>query len=197
MTESAKQTLRIFIAAAALVVATRAFSAQSLEDQIGEAVLAAPESLRAGATIVIYDDAGKRSVLRHGTNSLICEPDGPQPTFRVECYHESWQPVSDRMHKWFAEGKTVEEAIALYEAERKAGEHEDFTPGAIQYLLTGRDRKTAKLSMTIRLPYATPDTVGIPAEERAEGPWLMWPGTPGAHIMIDSLRRGPEKYPGQ
>jgi len=101
------------------------------------------------------------------------------------------------MNVWFAEGNALEQALVLYEAARKAGELEDFAPGAIQYLLVGPERESAKLSMSIRLPYATPDSVGIPAEERSEGPWLMWAGTPGAHIMIDSLGRGPKKYPGQ
>ncbi len=197
MKENRRLNLRFLIAAAVLFVSPRAYTAQSLEDQIAEAILAAPDSMRADATIVFYDRAGKRNLIREGTNSLICEPDAPQPGFRVQCYHESWQPVMDRMNVWFAEGNTLEEAMVLYEVARKAGELEDFVPGAIQYLLAGPERESAELSMSIRLPYATSDSVGIPDEERSKGPWLMWAGTPGAHIMIDSLRRGPKKYPGQ
>jgi len=197
MTKRTRHKLQFLIAAGLLSVTASAYTAQSIEEQINEAVLAAPDPMRADATVVVYDRMGKRSLLRAGTNSLVCEPDGPQPGFRVQCYHDSWQPAMDRMSAWFAEGKTLEEAMVLYEAARKAGEFEDFTPGAIQYLLAGSDRENAKLSLTIRLPYATPESVGIPDEERAEGAWLMWAGTPGAHIMVDSVRRGPEKYPGQ
>ena len=67
MTERTRRTLRILIVAAASVAATKASSAQPVEDKIAQALQAAPESLRADATIVVYDDAGNRTTLRQGT----------------------------------------------------------------------------------------------------------------------------------
>ena len=64
--------------------------AQSVTDQIAEATLAAPEPLRNGARVIVRDTEGRPTILRAGTNSLICEPDGPQPGFGVECYPVSY-----------------------------------------------------------------------------------------------------------
>ena len=42
---------------------------------------------------------------------------------------------------------------------------------------------------TVYTPNATPETTGITAVPNA-GPWLMFPGTPGSHIMITPPRGG-------
>ena len=47
-------------------------TAQTVTDQITEAVLAAPEPLRDGARVIVRDDEGHPTILRAGTNSLIC-----------------------------------------------------------------------------------------------------------------------------
>ena len=39
-------------------------------------------------------------------------------------------------------------------------------------------------SRVIYTPFATPET-GLPIRPVPGGPWLMFPGTPTAHIMID------------
>jgi len=178
--------LLALVLAATSFTATNRGLAQSVEDKVDQALLAAPESLRDDATVVEYAIAGQRTTLRQGTNSLVCEPDKPEPGFRVQCYHKSWQPVRDRMQKWAADGKTAEESLALFDEALASGELEDFVPGAIQYLLAGPDGESAELRLTIRLPNATAESVGIPTQERTDGPWLMWAGTPRAHIMLPS-----------
>lgn len=41
------------------------------------------------------------------------------------------------------------------------------------------------LRWVVYTPWATPETTGLPLSPQAPGaPWLMFPGTPGAHIMI-------------
>ncbi len=40
-------------------------------------------------------------------------------------------------------------------------------------------------------PWATLESTGLPARPTGPGaPWLMFPGTPGAHIMITPPRAG-------
>ena len=150
-------------------------TAQTVTDQITEAVLAAPESLRAG------------------TNSLICEPDGPQPGFGVECYHRSFQAVMDWTYRRLAEGaRTYREAYA------DGGPDADINAGAMQYALIGQTKEDAVQTMSIKLPYATADSTGLPIEERNNGPWLMWGGTAAAHIMFSTKPPGvPDEYPGR
>jgi hypothetical protein len=42
----------------------------------------------------------------------------------------------------------------------------------------------------IYIPYATPESTGLPAKPGAPGmPWIMNPGTHRAHIMIDPPKK--------
>jgi hypothetical protein len=40
----------------------------------------------------------------------------------------------------------------------------------------------------IYTPGATPESTGVPTTPGPGAPWLMFPGTPGAHIMISPAR---------
>jgi hypothetical protein len=42
-------------------------------------------------------------------------------------------------------------------------------------------------------PFATPETTGLPTAPVPGGPWLMFPGKPTAHIMINPARPAPPK----
>ena len=54
----------------------------TVDDQIAQAVEVLPEDLRAGATVVAYDQAtGARKVLRQGTNFIECQPRNPDDGF--------------------------------------------------------------------------------------------------------------------
>ncbi|MEZ5313622.1 MAG: hypothetical protein R2862_08215 [Thermoanaerobaculia bacterium] len=70
------------------------------EVQIAAALQAAPEDRRAGATVLGYtalDPASVVSVLRQGTNDLVCLADDPRDDrFSVACYHESLEPFMRR-----------------------------------------------------------------------------------------------------
>ena len=178
----------------ALLTATSVTTmAQSVEDTINEALLAAPEPLRAGATVIVRDDEGHPRVIREGTISLVCEPDGPQPGFGVECYHKSFQGVMDWTYQRLAQGaRTYREAYA------DGGPDVDISPGAVQYALIGPSQEEAVPTMSIKLPYATAESTGLSIEERADGPWLMWANSPAAHVMFTTKPPGvPDDYPGR
>ena len=64
------------------------------------------------------------------------------------------------------------------------------------YVLTGTafDSKTgqvtdAYLRWVIYLPFATPESTGLSTKPSENAPWLMFPGTPGAHIMINPPKK--------
>ena len=71
-----------YLLAAALTLMASAAMAQteSKDQQIADAVMAAPEALRAGATVVSYDAKGEPMVLRQGTNNITCTPNAPGGT---------------------------------------------------------------------------------------------------------------------
>lgn len=154
-------------------------------DKVAEAVLAAPKALRAGATVVEYDERGDRHVLRQGTNSLICEPDGPAEGFRVICYHESRVPQYNFERKLQAQGMDRMEVFKKRVAEVEAGRIPLPVAGQISYSLSGDDVATAtRRGQTVRMPYATSESTGLPTERGEDGIWLMQESTNRGHIMI-------------
>ena len=168
-------------------------AAQSVDDQIAEAVLAAPDSLRTGATVIVRDRQGIPTIIRHGSDELVCEPDRPGGGFAVECYHSSFQDVMDWMTQRLAEG-----ARSFPELFASGGPEADVSPGAVQYALVGPTREQAVRRLSINLPHATAESTGLPTEERLDGPWLMWAGTSAAHIMFGEIPQGiPATYPGR
>jgi hypothetical protein len=44
--------------------------------------------------------------------------------------------------------------------------------------------KDAGLLTVLYIPYATTESIGITSQPRDNGPWLMFPGTPKAHVMV-------------
>ena len=64
------------------------------------------------------------------------------------------------------------------------------------YILTGTgfDVNTGKvadayLRWVIYVPFATPESTGLSTKASDNAPWLMFPGTPGAHIMINPPKK--------
>lgn len=166
----------------------------SPEVQIASAVLAAPEAARSGAAVLGYDSAGELVTLREGRNGLVCLADDPEdPGFSVACYHESLEPYMARGRELRAQGVTDgtdRNRIRWEEADR--GTLEMPKAPATLYVLTGAGFdsssgfvREAYLRYVVYTPWATVEATGLPDRPMAPGsPWLMFPGTAGAHIMI-------------
>jgi len=162
------------------------------ESQIAAAVQAAPEDRRAGATVLGYDGAGAVVTLRAGTNDIVCLADDPKDaTVSVACYHKDLEPFMARGRELLAKG--------IKSKEREETRWKEIESGAIKmpreprtlHVLSGSgfDAATgtiaeAYLRWVIYTPFATPETTGLPIRPVPGGPWLMFPGTPTAHIMI-------------
>lgn len=169
-------------------VATAA--AESVDDQIAQAVLPLPEDLQAGATVVTYDPAtGVRKLLRHGTNSLECEPKNPADGF-TRCYSNLTVPRRELEAKLRAEKKSNKEIQDAVEAAIKAGTIKTPPFGTMSYRLSSNDGVIKRL-WVMSVPYATPESIGVSTVSQRDGalkgqglPWLMLAGTAGAHVMI-------------
>ena len=69
----------------------------SAENQIKAAVLAAPADKRAGAAVYGYNNKQELTLLRKGTNELVCVADDPsQKGFSASCYHRDLDPFMAR-----------------------------------------------------------------------------------------------------
>lgn len=187
-----KRVIGLAVAVAAVVAARPAaiVHAQGNDEKIAQAVLPLPEDLRAGATVVTYDEkTGDRVVLRQGTNFVECQPKNPKDGF-TRCYNKSLAPRRDMEAKLRAEGKSDKEVAADVQAALKDGRLKAPTWGTMSYRLSG-DEGRIKLLWVMSVPNATPDQVGVSTVSQRDAalkgngrPWLMLPGTPGAHIMI-------------
>jgi len=165
--------------------ATIAVSTQTNEQKISDAVKALPESMREGAAVVEYDADGYRTVLREGSNSLVCEPDDPNVEgFRVGCYHQNRIARLNFERQLAATGKSAAEIFQARSAKVDTGLLPLPVAGQMAYFLAGADEASATPTRSVRLPYATAESTGLPTERGQDGVWLMQAGTNRAHIMI-------------
>ncbi|RIA45436.1 hypothetical protein [Dichotomicrobium thermohalophilum] len=178
---------RIATASIALALTATAASAQSDEAKIKEALSAAPPQLRDEVTVRDLDG----TLLRQGESNYVCMP-GPQGFAGPMCLDEPWR-------QWFE----------AYQNQK------DFTPEriGISYMLAGDapgggasnsapyDKKpTPNNDWVVEGPHVmiiVPDDSileGLPVTPDTNGPYVMWPGTPYAHIMLPVDQR-PEQRP--
>lgn len=167
--------------------------------QIGAAVLAAPEDMREGATVLGFDSEGKIVTIREGTNNFYCIADNPnQKGFNVACYHKNLEPFMARGRALKAEGKKGGEIFEIREAEAKSGKLQMPEAPSTLYVYSGKDGQYneetgevtgASLRYVVYIPFATAESTGLPTKEVTPGgPWIMDPGTHRAHIMITPPR---------
>jgi hypothetical protein len=184
------------VAFVCVAVTVAPLTAQSPDptEQIAAAVLAAPEPLRDGAGVLGYDATGAVVTLRERANDLICLAAAPGAApWSVACYHKSLEPYMARGRALRAEGVTSEgELNSIRWREMEEGTLEKPDPMAVLYVLHGDGFDAASgevgnpfLRWVFYLPGATTGSTGLPAVPSGPGaPWLMFPGTQGAHIMV-------------
>lgn len=167
--------------------------------QIAGAVLAAPDDRRAGAKVLGWDAAGALVTLREGTNDQVCVADDPKAEgFNVACYHKDLDTFMARGRELTARGVTDDkqrDATRWKEVDDKKlvipnGKVLAVTTGTSFNPSTGQVAD-AYTRWVIYVPYATGDTTGLATRPAPGLPWLMDPGTAGAHIMISPVRPKP------
>lgn len=145
-----------------------------------------------------WDREANLTTLRDGTNEFVCLADDPHDQqWSVACYHRDLEPYMARGRELRADGATAETATAQRFEEVEEGKLE-LPEGKVLYVLHGsgwnvEDQAVEDpyLRWVIYRPWATAEETGLPTSPRSPGePWLMDPGTLGAHIMITPPRNG-------
>ena len=182
---------RVFTAATVAAVSLFAVTAmaQTPDARVAEALKPLPEDLKAGATVVAYDAAsGARQVLRQGTNQIECQPKAADGF--VRCYNKILAPRRDLEAKLHAQKKSDADVAAAVAEGQKAGTIPRPQFGTMSYRYSD-DPKRIKLLWVMSVPNATPESLGVSTTSQRDAalkgagqPWMMLPGTPGAHIMI-------------
>ena len=181
-------------AAAAQASAAPAVTVPSVEQQIAGAVLAAPDSLRAGAAVLGWQ-GGELVEIRKGTNEIICLADDPATErFQVACYQKSLEPFMARGRELHKQKMSHVQIDSLRLADVKAGRWQmPSNPTALYNLVAPKDSIDATTGLprggtrwyVVYIPYATEANSGFSLSADASGrPWLMNPGTPWAHLMV-------------
>ena len=164
--------------------------------QIKTALLAAPQEKRDGCTVLGYSPDKQLIVLKQGTNEMICLADNPdEPGFSVACYIRDLEPFMKRGRELRKQGIYGQQLIDEREKEVDAGTLQMPKQPATLYVYSAKQEdfdattgevKNGYLRYVIYIPYATAASTGLPEKPSAKGmPWIMYPGKPGAHIMIN------------
>lgn len=149
---------------------------------IANALSAAPASVAAGATVVGHD----QRVLRKGTTDWVCMPDMPDvPNDTPMCLDAPWRALIDAwMNKKLPSVKAVGFGYML-QADMPVSNTDPFAtaPSATnQWIPNGGPHVMMVLPDAKMLS-------GISTDPANGGPFVMWKGTPYAHVMIPTTKR--------
>lgn len=149
---------------------------------VASALSAAPPSVAAGATVMGHDGR----VLRKGTSDWVCMPDMPHvPNETPMCLDAPWRAFIDA---WMNKRTPTVTQLGfgyMLQEDMPVSNTDPFatapTP-ANQWIPRG-DPHVMVLVPDQRLLEA------LPTDPRSGGPFVMWKGTPYAHVMVPVVAR--------
>jgi len=175
----------VLLALAALATSTTVF-AQAAEDPIEKALMPAPRQMKDGATVIKWKPDFTYDVLRKGTNTLVCYDQSGCPTeqpFSVQCTSMANLPRVAQNKKFEAIADRDARQAALAAAE-KDGTRVKPEFGSLFITMSGADKDHTHTHMTVAVPGATTQSLGLPENNKQGGVWIMNAGTTTAHLMI-------------
>lgn len=175
---------RIVLSVLSVLVASTAF-AQTPDDAMERALAPAPRNMREAATVIKWKSDNTYDTLRKGTNRLVCyDRSGElgQPAFAVQCTGIANLDRIAQNRKFEAAPDKAARQAALDAAE-KDGTRVKPEFGSVWYTMSGADRATARTHITIAVPGATMQSLGLPDNPKQGGVWIMNAGTSTAHLM--------------
>ena len=150
------------------------------------ALLAAPGNLKDQATVIKWKPDQTYTTLRKGTNRLVCYDRSGFPLqqpFSIECTMLGNLDRAAQNMKIEALGDRAKAQAAFDEAE-KNGTRVKPEFGSVWYHSQGPDQARGRGHVTVAVPGATTQTLGLPDNGRGGGVWIMNAGTTTAHLMI-------------
>ena len=167
-----------------LAVSASAFAQAPDQAAIDKALLAAPGNLKAAAGVIKWKPDFTYDTVKKGTNRLVCYDrsgfPGQRP-FSLECTSLGNLDRAAQNLKFEAMGDKKQ---AMLDAAEKDGTRVKPEFGSVWYHLAGADREHANPHMTIAVPGATTQSLGLPDNNKSGGVWIMNAGTTTAHLMV-------------
>ena len=156
---------------------TSAKAGDTTQEKIARAMSAGPDSISESARIVDTDTQGNKVILREGSNGFTCMPGNPNVV------GEPPMCVDAASMQWFADAKAHKPKPT------------NTVPG-ITYMLAGATQRSDSdpndmTSMPIDVgphwmimwPF-DPKATGLPVTHKDTGAYIMWAGSPYAHVHI-------------
>lgn len=146
------------------------------------AMSAAPASIAESATIMSYemDADGKFVVLREGSNGWYCQPDNTEtPGNDPWCFDQAWM---DWVYA-FANGDEPKVTTPGITYMLQGGSDASNTDPLATEPAEGEDWVTTPPHVMLLLPGDLEQT-GFSTDRESGGPYIMWSGTPYAHVMV-------------
>lgn len=147
------------------------------QEIIKRASSAAPADISASATIVDHGADGKARQLRAGTNGWVCMAH-PE----AMCLDKQWQEWADA---WMNKRSPKISAVGVGYMLQGDGGASNTDPYA-----TAPSATNQWVVSPAHIMVLTPDTRqldALPTAPNNGGPWVMWKGTPYAHIMVPTM----------
>jgi len=161
------------------------------ETAVAAAISPLPPEYQSGAKVIAIDSSGKESVVKAGDGEMICLQPDLTGDFHAACYHRSLEPFMARGRELRAAGVKNGEVDSVRFREISEGTLTmPKEPAALyQYFGGHYDAATGKVVgaqslYVVYMPFATGKSTGLSEKPSETGPWLMFPGTPKAHIML-------------
>jgi hypothetical protein len=150
-------------------------------DRIGIAMSAAPPAIASAATIMDFDTAGKLVQLRAGTNGWLClADDSPAaPGDSPDCVDERWQQWFDAYEKRQVPSISGVGMAYMLRGSLTASNTDPFAetpPEGADWIVDGPHVMVIVPDPAMLDPF--------PADHRTGGPYVMYKGTPYAHLMV-------------
>jgi hypothetical protein len=152
-------------------------AADTIQEKIARAMSAGPDNVSKFSRIVDTDEQGKMVVLREGNNGFTCMPGNPKVVA------EPPMCVDAASMQWFADAKAHKSKPT------------NTVPG-ITYMLAGASQRSdSDPNDTTSMPIDVgphwmimwpfdPKTSGLPTTHQPTGAYIMWAGSPYAHLHI-------------
>jgi hypothetical protein len=168
--------LAVSVLIAALI--SSAFAQESKETKIKRAMSAGPPSIAKDSKIVDMDEKGNMTTLREGSNGWTCFPGHPGVVGDVAMCLDA---------------PAMQWTLDLMGHKEKPT---NTQPGIMYMLAGGTDWSATDPWATSGTPIKEPPhwmimwpfdpkTSGLPTEPKQTGTWIMYAGTPYAHLMIN------------
>jgi len=168
-----------------LAVSASAFAQAPDQAAIDKALMAAPAQMKAGATVIKWKADFTYDTLKKGTNRMVCYDKSGMPTaqpFFVECTSLGNLDRVAQNLKFEAIADKAASKAAFDKAEAD-GTRAKPEFGSVWYHLMGADAEHTRTHMTIAVPGATTQSLGLPSDNKQGGVWIMNAGTTTAHLM--------------